>query len=306
MKPIYIALFLFFTFSLLCGGCAKRAGKPQGLTIEEGILAVGVEIGYPPMEYVDADGKTLVGFDIDLLKALAQRLGLEVKFIDTAWEGILAGLDTDKYDVAVNITILPARQQRYNFTVPYIDSSITIVGLKGTSLKLEKPQDIAGHSVCYQGDTTAQFFTEGLLEQGARFTSYAYDKILNCFDDLALGRVDLVVVDNIVAFDYTGRADSPFEVLWQGPPDEYIGICLKKGNDALTNALNEALEELFADGTMSRISQKVFNRDLTTLRVFKDFTRGVVRKVAPLSLHASVLDDFPRGVVRKGAPLTPS
>jgi polar amino acid transport system substrate-binding protein len=261
MKPIYKALFLFFTFSLLCIGCAKRTGKPQGLTIEEGVLLVGVEIGYPPMEYFDTDGKTLIGFDVDLAKALAQRLGLEVRFIDTAWEGILAGLDTNKYDVAVNITILPERRARYNFTAPYIDSSITIAALKGSSLRIEKPEDVAGYSVCYQGGTTAQYFTEGLIERGARFTSYSYDKILNCFDDLALGRVDLVVVDNIVAFDYTGKDDSPFEVLWQGASDEYIGICLKKGNDALTNALDKALEELFEDGTMSQISQEIFNRD---------------------------------------------
>jgi polar amino acid transport system substrate-binding protein len=96
--------------------------------------------------------------------------------------------------------------------------------------------------------------------RGVDFTSYAYDKILNCFDDLALGRVDVVVADNITVFDYAGKMDSAFEVVWQGAPDEYIGICLKKGNDALTDALNNALDELFQDGTMRQISQKVFNR----------------------------------------------
>ncbi|GHU30761.1 cystine transporter subunit [Spirochaetia bacterium] len=257
-------LFLmFFTLSILCSGCTKET-QQQGLTIEEGILTVGVEIGYPPMEYYDIDGKTLIGFDIDLTKALAETLGLKVKYIDTAWEGILASLDTNKYDIAINITILPERKNNYNFTNPYIDSSITIVALKSSHLKIKKPEDIAGYSVCYQGNTTAQYFTERLRTQGIDFTAYSYDKILNCFDDLTLGRIDLIVVDNIVAFDYTGKVNSPFEVLWQGPSDEYIGICLKKGNDILTNMLDSALDELFKNGTMLQLSQKIFKADLVS------------------------------------------
>jgi len=216
------------------------------------------------MEYYDTDGKTPIGFDIDLTKALAEKMGLSVEYIDVAWEGIMAGLDTNKYDLAVNITILPERQINYNFTKPYIDSSITIVARSGSDFIIEKPENIAGYSVGYQGDTTAQYFTERLCEQGVNCTSYSYDKILYCLEDLKLGRVDLVVVDNIVAFNYTGKENSPYEVIWQGPSDEYIGMCLKKGNDALTNALNNALDELFANGTMLQISQKIFNRDMVS------------------------------------------
>jgi polar amino acid transport system substrate-binding protein len=189
-------------------------------------------------------------------------MGLQVNFIDTAWDGIMAGLDANKYDMAINITILPERQKRYNFTKPYIDSSITIVVLKSFPLKIEKPEDIAKFSVAYQSDTTAQYFTEKLCENGTYFTPYSYDKILNCFEDLRIGRVDLVVVDNIAAYDYVGKADSPFKVAWQGPSDEFIGICLKKGNDSLTVVLDNALDELFDNGTLLKISQKIFNRDM--------------------------------------------
>jgi polar amino acid transport system substrate-binding protein len=256
-------LMVVCALGILCGGCAKGVRQNQGLTLKAGVLSVGVEIGYPPMEYYDADGKTLAGFDIELTQALAERLGLEVTYIDTAWEGILAGLDTGRYDMAVNITLLPGRQERHNFTRPYIDSSITMAALKGSGLTIEKPGDLAGRRVCYQGGTTAQYFTEKLSGRNG-FTAYSYDKILNCFDELRLGRVDLVVVDNIAAFDYAGKANSPFEVVWQGPSGEYIGMCLRKGNDALTGALNKALEELFEDGVMRQISQKFFNRDLVS------------------------------------------
>jgi len=255
-----------FVFLLLSAASLSVCAKPKqsGLTIEDRILSVGVEIGYPPMEYYENDGVTLAGFDIELAKALAEKLGLRAKFIDTSWDGILPGLAADRYDIAVNVTILSERQRRYNFTKPYIDSSMTIVALKDSPLKIARPEDISNRRAGYQGDTTAQYFTERLRERGLTFSSFSYDKIINCFDDLKLGRLDLIVVDNIVAFDYAGKENSPFEVVWQGPSDEYIGICLKKGNDALTAALDKALDGLFADGVLAEISQKYFNRDLVS------------------------------------------
>jgi len=259
MKWRYVVIVLIIAALAACG-----KPKQRGLTIEDGVLLTGVEIGYPPMEYYGGDGATLAGFDIDMTKALAEKLGLQVKFIDTAWEGILPGLDTGRYDIAVNITILPQRQARYSFTKPYIDSSMTIVALKDSPVKTERPEDIAGRRAGYQGDTTAQYFTERLREQGLVFSSFSYDKILNCFDDLKLGRLDLIVVDNIVAFDYAGKDNSPYEVVWQGPSGEHIGICLKKGNDALTAALDMALDELFAGGVLAEISRKHFSRDLVS------------------------------------------
>ena len=250
------ACVFLFALSILFFACAKQ--KQQGLTLVDGVLSVGVEIGYPPMEYFDADGVTLIGFDIELAKALAEKLGLRVHFIDTAWEGILAGLDANKYDVAINITILPERQKRHNFTQPYIASSMTIVVRKDVSVKIEKPEDVAGLRAAYQSDTTAQYFAEKLRERGIRFMPFSYDKIINCFDDLKIGRVDAIIVDNLAAYDYVEKENSPFEIVWQGPADEVIGICLKKGNDALTAALDNALNELCNDGTMTNISQKIF------------------------------------------------
>jgi polar amino acid transport system substrate-binding protein len=255
---------LLFMMILVFTGCTGQKREPHGLTIVNGVLTVGVEIGYPPMEYYDTDGVTLTGFDIKLAKALADKLGFQVSYIDTAWEGILAGLETNKYDIAVNVTILPERQKKHNFTKPYIDSSMAIVLLKNSPLKIDNPENIAGCRVSYQSDTTAQYFSEKLIEKGVQFASFPYDKIMNCFDDLKLRRVDLVVVDNIVAFDYAVKHDSPFEVAWCGPSDELIGICLKKGNDALTAALDSALDELFAEGVMLKISREIFGRDMVS------------------------------------------
>lgn len=254
-------------FCVLFAGCAKYNQPTIGkYTIEQGVLTVGVEVGYPPMEYFDTDGKTPTGFDIDLTKALADKLGLEVKYIDTAWEGILAGVQTGKYDLAVNVTVLPERQKAMNFTKPYIDNSMAIVLHKDSvinqSITVQRPEDISGYRVAYQADTTAQYFTEKLSERGAIFSPFSYDKILYCFNDLELHRVDFVVVDSLVAFDYAGKENSRFIIGWQGIADEVIGFCLKKGNDALTIALNNAMDELFNEGVMLEISLKYFNCDM--------------------------------------------
>jgi len=260
LTSFYIITALILSIAFL--GCAKNDNA--GLTITNGVLSVGVEIGYPPMEYYDTDGVTLLGFDIELTKALADKLGLNVKYIDTSWEGILPGLDTGRYDIAVNVTIIPERQKNYNFTKPYINSSIAIAALKNTYVKFNRPQDIAGRRVAYQGGTTAQYFTENIMEQGYKIAPFSYDKIINCFDDLNLKRIDLVVVDNIAASHYVNKVDSSFEIVWEGQSDEYIGICLKKGNDTLTSALNNALDELFKDGTIQKISMRIFNTDFVT------------------------------------------
>ena len=81
-----------------------------------------------------------------------------------------------------------------------------------------------------------------------------YEKVMSCFDELKLGRVDVIVTDLPVALSYVAAENSPFIIVWENPEPEIFGICMKKGNDALTGAINNALEEMFEDGTMSKIS----------------------------------------------------
>jgi polar amino acid transport system substrate-binding protein len=236
-----------------------------GLTLKPGVLQIGMEIGYPPMEYYDTDGATPIGFDVQLAKALGARLGLEVQFVDTAWDGIFAGVNTNRYDAIISsVTITPERLEAFNFTRPYIGNAMTIVIRKDSALNIRRPEDIAGYRVTYQAETTADIYATRLAETGISFTAFEYDKVMNCFDELRLGRVDIIVVDSLVAFEYIDRDPELFQIVWQGNADETFGICLKKGNEALTAALNTALNELFADGTLVRISRDIFNLDLVS------------------------------------------
>jgi polar amino acid transport system substrate-binding protein len=143
-----------------------------------------------------------------------------------------------------------------------------MVLLKGSAVTARTPEETTGLGVAYQAETTTDIYMAKLAAQGVTFIPYEYDKVLNCFDELRIGRVDVIVCDSLVAVDFLTGEDNPFEMVWQGPADETFGICLKKGNDALTQALDAALDELFADGTMLKISQDVFKLDLVS-----NFTR---------------------------------
>ena len=261
------ALLIAVLAIVLMTGVVYAGGGNQsgGLTIRSGVLSIGMEIGYPPMEYYDADGKTPIGFDVSMGKAIAEKMGLRAEFIDTAWDGIFAGVETGKYDcIMSSVTITPERQLAHNFSKPYIGNSMAVVLLKDSPFKVSKPEDLAGLGVSYQAETTAKFFMAKLVEQGLRYTPYEYDKVMSCFDELKLGRVDAIVTDLLVAVDYIAIPNSPFQIVWQGDADEVFGICMKKGNDALTDAINKALDALFADGTMHRLSQQIFSVDMVS------------------------------------------
>ena len=97
-------------------------------TVKEGKLLVGFEAGYPPMEYTDDSGLNYIGFDVDLAKEIAALFGLEIEFVNTAWDGIFAGLDKDQYDMIISgVSITPERQEAYEMTEPYISNKLVIV-----------------------------------------------------------------------------------------------------------------------------------------------------------------------------------
>ena len=263
MKKTVLALFAMLTaMCVFTTGCKKQSG---GLTIKPGVLTVGMEIGYPPMEYYGDDGKTPIGFDVEMGKAIAAKMGMEVKFVDTAWDGIFAGVNTRKYDcIMSSVTINPARQAAHNFSKPYVSNTLAMVLLKNSKVTARKPQDCVGLDVAYQEETTSDTYMNDLEARGLKFTHRKYEKVMYCFDELKLGRVDVIITDLLVAYDYVAPADSPFQIVWTSPEDERFGICLKKGNDALTAAIDDALDQLFEDGTMLRISKNIFGMDLVT------------------------------------------
>jgi len=261
-RVFFVILAVLLVSGVLFAGGRRDSG---GMTIRSGVLTIAMDIGYPPMEYFGPDGSTPMGFDVEMGKAIAAKMGLRAEFVNTAWDGIFAGVETNRYDIIMSaVTITPPRLIAHNFSRPYIANTLAMVLPKGSSLAARTPMDTAGLNVAFQADTTADFYMEELASMGLRYIPRRYDQVIHCFEELRMGRVDVIVTDLLVAYNYIAAADSPFEIVWKSPEPEVFGMCMKNGNDTLTNAVNKALEDLFNDGTMLRISNQIFGMDLVT------------------------------------------
>ena len=238
------ALLVCMTFALC--GCGKK----------KDVIKVGMEIGYPPFEYYDEDGSTPIGIDIELGRAIADEMGVDIEFINTAWDGIFEGLDNDEYDCIISgVTITPERVKDYDFTQPYIQNYQSLVVLKDSEVKPKELSECAGLRVGFQEETMSDsLFTEYMSENNMQAETYEYAKIIDSFSDLKLGRIDVIVCDSTVSDVYAGAEDSIYEITWvQNDQPEEFGICVKKGNRELLDKLDSAISTLKQNGKLDEI-----------------------------------------------------
>jgi len=255
MKKSVILLVVLTLIAVFLSACSKNH---YNVMVNNGILTVGINMNYPPMEYYADDGITPVGFDVSLAKALAQDMKLDIRFEDTAWESIFSSLESKKYDCIISsVTITKERQGLYYFSNPYIKNALVLVMSKAAEKKISSPSALAGHDIAYQEGTTASDYMAALQRRGLKFNAYEYSKMTQCFDDLRLGRVDAVLTDLVVAHHYLAASDR-LEIVWQGE-EEVFGICFKKSDIVLLNRVNKSLDKLYANGTLLNISKENFN-----------------------------------------------
>lgn len=224
-----------------------------------GTLRVGMEIGYPPLEYYDDDGVTPIGIDVELASALGEEMGMDIELIDTAWAGIFAGLDKGDYDCIISaVSITPDRLLEFEFSNPYIKNYQCIVTTADAALKPASLDELKDLNVGYQEETTSDDYLNNYMDvNGLTVQTNAYAKVINVFDDLSLGRLDAVVCDSIVAESYV--ADGTYVITWQQGEEEEteeFGICMKKGNTELKEKVNAALSALEENGTLDEIIHK--------------------------------------------------
>lgn len=258
-----LALAGAMALAITAGSMSVSAEDAAYTTIEEGVLTVGTEIGYPPMEYFDEDGATPIGFDMELAQALADQMGLELKLVDTAWDGIFAGVATDKYDVILSsVSWTEGRNEEYLLSKTYVANAPVIVVPNESDVA--DIMDLAGKSVAVQMETTADYLVQRYIaDQGLDTDLRQYEKVINAFDELKTGRVDAVCTDSVVAAFYLGDEASNYKTVWEADEKEPICMCFKKGNDDLKDAMEAALDAIKADGKLGEIATKYFGSDIT-------------------------------------------
>ena len=211
-------------------------------------LTMATNAEFPPFEYLEGD--QIVGADVDMAKAVAEKLGYELEITNLDFDAALAGVSTGKYDVAVaGITASEERKKSMNFSDNYFVASQSIVVTADSTIKGK--DDLEGKTIsCQEGTTGEQYLLDN------NYTVQSFKTGAEGISALTTGKVDALVIDNAVAKALSAEQNGATVVLDEALTDESYAIALQLGNDELTSKINEALKELKADGSLAKIFEK--------------------------------------------------
>lgn len=254
-----LGLAAILTGVLATGTVAYAADDELSQIQESGVLKVGVEGTYPPYTYHDEDGE-LTGFDVEVAKAIADKLGVEADFTESAWDSLLAGIDSGRLDTVINaVSITDERSEKYDFAGPYFYITQQIVVSKDND-DIVDMDSLNGKKMA---NTATTAYLDILEDAGASLVQ------INTADEavalISSDRADFTTFNSVVFNEYLQQhPDANLKVAFVIPNvvDEY-GVPVKKGETALYDAIQSAIDELKKDGTLSQLSMDYFDTDFT-------------------------------------------
>lgn len=244
-------------------GCAKKADS-QGDLLQriqaKGEIVIATEGDWAPWTYHDEQDR-LVGFDIEVAQKIAEKLGVEARFAETAWDGIFAGLDSGRYDIAANgVEITDERAQKYDFSEPYGYIHTALI-VRSDDSKIKTFEDLKGKTSTNSLGSTYAAIGE---QYGARvITIDSFDETLEL---VKFGRADATLNADVSFYDYMNvHPDAPFKVAALTQDASLVAVPLRKGKatESLRAAIDSAISELKEDGTIGAISLKYFGQDIS-------------------------------------------
>jgi cystine transport system substrate-binding protein len=248
--------------TLLCCVVATSAHATDLLdTVKQaGVLRIAMEGTYPPFDYRNNNGQ-LEGFDVEVAKAVAARLGVKPEFITTEWSGILAGLQAGKFDVIVNqVGITPARKQVLSFSEPYIYSAAMLLQRQNDTRQFKSLEDLKGRKV---GVTMGSNYVD-LVKTNPAVDLQVYPGTPENLSDLAAGRIDAALNDRLMIKYLITNSHLPLrpgEIISGGETE--MGIPFRKGNPKFAKAIDDAINAMRQDGTLKKLSMQWFGTDTT-------------------------------------------
>lgn len=226
-----------------------------------GKLVIGIEGTYPPFTYHNDDG-SLAGLDVELGTALAEKLGVEVEFQEAAWDSLLIGIDSGRFDTVINsVSITDERAEKYDFSDPYYYEARHVV-VRADDDSIQAPEDLNGKKIATNATNA---FIPWYEEQGAEIVGV--DTSAEAIDLVLSGRADFlgtsVPVLNAYLDEHPDAKDKLKEAFVIPNSEDVIAIPVRKGETEFLDAINAALAELRADGTLKAISEKYLGGDYT-------------------------------------------
>jgi cystine transport system substrate-binding protein len=235
-----------------------HAGANLDAIKSSGVFRIGTEGTYAPFTYHDSTG-ALVGFDVEIGREIAKRLGVKVEFLEGKWDGLIAGLDANRYDAVINqVGITEARKQKYDFSDPYIVS-------KAVLIVREDNDEIKGFEDL-KGKKSAQSLTSnfGKLAEAAGATLVGTDGFDQSIQLVLNRRADATINDSLSFYDFRKhKPDAKVKIAAQQEEADASGVIVRKGDPELVAAINEALKAIKADGTYKQIADKYFGQDVS-------------------------------------------
>lgn len=252
-KIIALVLTGVLTLGVLtgCGAKDEVSSAASGITVlADGVLTVGTNAEFPPFEYVGDNGEP-DGFDIAIIKAIGEKLGVEVKVDNMEFDALCAAIG-NKIDVSIaGMTITDERKETVDFSDSYYDAVQYVIVPKGSDIKTA--DDLAGKKIGCQLGTTGEFIAEDDVD-GAKVSTY--NKGVDAVSDLINGKVDAVIIDKNPALVFSGKYPDAVEALdgaqFGFEPEQYA-IALPKGDTELADAINGALKAIKDDGTFDKL-----------------------------------------------------
>ena len=260
-RMIAVVLAIFMLASVLTMAVSAKGSDDLLETIQErGTIIVGLEGDWAPWSYVDENDE-LTGYDVEVAKAIADKLGVEIQIVPGEWDGLFAGMDAGRYDMVVNgVEVTEERADKYDFSTPYAYIRTALI-VKGDNDSIKTFEDLKGKKTANSIASTYMNLAESY---GA--TCYGVSTLDETLTMVLQGRVD-ATLNAIVSFtDYMAQhPDSNLKVVATTEEASNVAIPMRKGDEtaSLREAVNKAIDELREDGTLSELSTRFFGEDIS-------------------------------------------
>ncbi|AOH56275.1 cysteine ABC transporter substrate-binding protein [Peribacillus muralis] len=270
-KYSYLTLILLTAFTLILTACGQKdetasEKEESGADLlqqikDRGTLKVGLMGTYQPYNFLN-DKKEMDGFDADISKELAKRLGVDVEFVSQEFSGMVAGLQTKKFDAVISqMTITDDRKKQMDFTEPYITNNVKVI-VQEKNNNVKSVEDFKGKNIGVGlGTNDETYLRTELLPEVGDFTIKTYDDVITSLKDLNSGRID-ATINNMYALKPVVEKNG-FKIKAVGEPvkSDQAGIAIRKGNESLLKELNKHLADMKEDGTYKEIFVKWFGEE---------------------------------------------